>query len=216
MYLRRKHRRPPPIRSQRVHTFTLVLLISSILLLLVSVFLFVQELCAEIAVSDACDAVTVSVNRAIADIMREGNFSGDHFVSFEKSDAGEVTAISCNMGAINELSAEVLTRIVGGTEKNIFSVYIPVGNLTGIGLLMGKGPRIPLRVEMLTTSTADFSSSIVSAGINQSRHVIDLIVHVDVNILVPWCKRSTTIVTEVPIADTVIVGRVPDTYMNVQ
>lgn len=212
MVLRRKHRRPPSRRQP----FAQFLLIFSIALLLISVFIFIQELFAEIAVSDACDAVTVSVNRAIADIMREGNFSGDHFVTFEKDDTGEVTAISCNMARINALSAEVLTRIVGSTGKNVFTVNIPVGNLTGIGLLMGKGPKMPLSVELLTTSTADFSSSIVSAGINQSRHVIDLIVSVDVNILVPWCKRSTTVVTEVPIADTVIVGRVPETYMNVQ
>lgn len=216
MYFRtlRRFRTPrrPPARG---NTATAFILCAAALLLTVSLAVFLQNLSAEIAVSDASDVVTTGVNRAIADIMREGDYSGDYFVTFIKSDSGEVTAISSNMAHINELSARVLDRVVGATEKNTITVKVPAGNFTGISFLMGCGPRIPLKIEILTTSSVDFNSSIVSAGINQSRHRIDLVVNVAVQVLIPWCKRNTNIRTEVLIADTVIVGKVPDTYLNV-
>lgn len=98
----------------------------------------------------------------------------------------------------------------------MLSVDIPAGNLSGIGLLMGKGPKIPVKIIVETTSTVGFNNSIITAGINQSKHQINLVVNVDVNVLIPWCKRSANIITEVLIADTVIVGKVPETYLNVQ
>lgn len=214
--------------SRRAHTsvqfgvkrkekgFTLFLLVMAALLLMFSSMFFLQELAVDIAVSDACDVVTVNVNRAIAQIMREEDYSGDYFVTFEKNDTGEVTAISSNMARINMLSAQVLERVVGATDNNMLSVDIPAGNLSGIGLLMGKGPKIPVKIIVETTSTVGFNNSIITAGINQSKHQINLVVNVDVNVLIPWCKRSANVITEVLIADTVIVGKVPETYLNVQ
>ena len=185
-------------------------------LLAVSLLLFFQDISSEIAVSDASDAVSVRVNRAIAEIMREEDWSGASFVVFEKSDSGDITAVSSNVAKINELSAAVLERVIGATENDTLSVSIPAGNFTGLGLLSGRGPQIPIKIVMLTTSSVGFNSSIVTAGINQSRHRIELSVSVDVDILVPWCKRSTTVLTDVLIADTVIVGKVPETYLNTE
>ena len=61
-----------------------------------------------------------------------------------------------------------------------------------------------------------FSNGIVTAGINQTKHQVNLEVIVDIDVLIPWDTASTQVKTEVLIADTVIVGKVPDTYMNVQ
>lgn len=221
MYFRRPFRQRPYVTVQnsvkrKEKSFTIFLLSAAVLLLIVSSLFFLQELSADIAVSDASDVVTVNVNKAIAEIMQEEDYSGDYFVTFEKSETGEVTAISSNMARINKLSAQVLERVIGATDDNTISVSIPAGNLTGVSLLMGKGPKIPLKIVVLTSSTVGFNNSIVTAGINQSKHQISLVVNVDVNILIPWCKRKTQVVTEVLIADTVIVGKVPDTYLNVQ
>ena len=204
-------------RQRRQRNAPVVFLLTvSIIILVISFFIFLQNLSADIAVSDASDIVAVNVNRAIAEIMSEGDYAGDYFVTFLRSESGEVTAVSSNMARINELSAKVLQRVIGATGRNTISVKIPAGNLTGISLLMGLGPRIPLEIDMLTTSTVDFTNSIVTAGINQSKHQISLIVNVDVDIIIPWCKRSTNVITEVLIADTVIVGRVPETYLNMK
>ena len=57
---------------------------------------------------------------------------------------------------------------------------------------------------------------ISDAGINQTNHQINLEVIVDIDILIPWGTESAQVVSEVMIADTVIVGKVPDTYLNLK
>jgi sporulation protein YunB len=95
-------------------------------------------------------------------------------------------------------------------------VRIPLGNLTGISLLMGRGPGVPVEILMLTSSRVAFHNSVVTAGINQTKHQLNLAVIVDIDVLIPWGTESTQVVTEVMIADTVIVGKVPETYLNLQ
>ena len=81
---------------------------------------------------------------------------------------------------------------------------------------MGRGPKVPLKIIVLTSSRVEFNNSIVTAGINQTKHQINLEVIVDVEILVPWGSETSQVVTEVLIADTVVVGQVPQTYLNTQ
>ena len=194
----------------------LLLALAGALLFLATAGLFLQDLSTQIAVSDASDAVTARVNRAIAELMDEGDYSGDYFVRFEKNDRGEVTAISSNMARINALSARILDRVVGVAVNHAITVEIPAGNLTGVSLLMGRGPKVPVESIVLTSSRVEFNNSIVTAGINQTKHQINLEVIVDVDILIPWGTESTQVVTEVLIADTIVVGHVPDTYLNMQ
>ena len=131
-------------------------------------------------------------------------------------DAGEISAISSNMARINALSAKILDTVINVTENQTITVEIPIGNLTGVSLLMGRGPKVPVQIIVLTSSKVEFSNSIITAGINQTKHQVNLEVIVDIDVLIPWDTASTQVKTEVLIADTVIVGKVPDTYMNVQ
>ncbi len=203
-------------RLRRGLPLALLFILAILCLFLAAVAVFLKDLSSQIAVSDASDIVTVQINNAIADIMAEQDYSGDYFVSFEKSATGEVTAISSNMARINALSAKILHQVVGATENRTIEIGIPLGNLTGISLLMGRGPNIPVQIVVLTSSRVEFNNSIVTAGINQTKHQINLEVIVDIDILVPWGTENAQVVTEILIADTIVVGQVPDTYLNVQ
>ena len=214
---RRRYAEPAPAfagRPRRSRGISILFLLVALLLFLAAASLYLKDVSTAIAVSDASDAVTVSINNAIADIMRDGDYSADYFVTFEKSEAGEITAISSNMARINALSAKILDRIVGATDTHMLTVNIPVGNLTGVSLLMGRGPKVTVKIITMTSSRVEFNNSIVTAGINQTKHQINLEVIVDIDILVPWGTESTQVVTEVLIADTIVVGRVPDTYLS--
>ena len=199
-----------------VRGLSLLILLAALSLFLAGAAMFLKEISCQIAVSDASDIVTVQTNNAIAALMAEGDFQNGDFVSFEKNAAGEVTAIHSNMAKINLLSTRILERVVGATENRTLTVYIPAGNLTGVSLLMGRGPSVPVRIIMLTSSRVELGDSVITAGINQTKHQICLNVIVDVDILIPWGTESTQVVTEVMIADTLVVGKVPDTYLNVQ
>lgn len=175
---------------------------------------FLSDLSSRIAVSDAVDAVSAEVNRVIARVMSREEFSEASFVRFEKNEAGEITAVSSDMGRINALSAEILEQVVGSADNRTLTVRIPAGNLTGISLLMGRGPLVPVEILMLTSSRVGFDNSIVTAGINQTKHQILLTVTVDIDVLIPWGTESTQVISQVLIADTIVVGQVPETFVS--
>ncbi|MBQ9685807.1 MAG: sporulation protein YunB [Oscillospiraceae bacterium] len=195
---------------------TALMTLAALCLFLAGASMFLKNISCQIAVSDASDIVTVQINNAIAEVMGQGQYDGENFVNFEKNADGEVTAISSNMAKINMLSSDILDKVVGATENRTLTVEIPIGNLTGISLLMGRGPSVPVQIIVLTSSRVQFNNSIVTAGINQTKHQINLEVIVDIDILIPWGTESTQVVTEVMIADTIVVGKVPDTYLNMQ
>ena len=194
----------------------LLLMLSGILLFLALAGVFLKDLSSRIAVSDASDIVTGQINQIIADVMQEADYGPDYYVHVEKDDAGNISAISSDMAHINALSAEILDRVIGSTENRVLTVLIPVGNLSGVSLLMGRGPTIPVQIIMLTSSHVEFSNNVQTAGINQTKHQINLHVTVDVDVLIPWGTESTQVVTDVLIADTIVVGQVPDTYFQLQ
>jgi len=227
MYHRHRRRRPryvyssaPPSsfkpKQSRKAAPALFLLTVSALIFLGCSAVFLKDLSSQIAVSDASDIVTSNVNSVVSEIMRSGAYSEDYFVNFEKTATGEVSAISSNMARINALSAEILDRVVGATENHKITVKIPIGNLTGVSLLMGRGPSVPVQIIVLTSSRVEFNNSVVTAGINQTKHQINLEVIVDIDVLIPWGTESTQVLTEILIADTVIVGQVPDTFFDLQ
>lgn len=201
-------------RSRPLRVLTLLLVLGAVLMFAASGMVFFRNLSARIAVNDAGDLITARVNQAVARMMAEGDYEADYFVRMEKDDLGRVTAVSCNMGRINALSASLLDAIVNSGQGRSQTVKIPLGSLTGISLLMGRGPAVPVEITVLTSSRVVFDNSIVTAGINQTKHQITLRAIVDIEVLVPWGTAEGRISTELLIADTVIVGQVPETYWN--
>lgn len=177
--------------------------------------LYLRVLCRSMAISDARDAVTLAVNGCVNRILRESNYGSDWFVSLEKDSDGNITAITADTVHINALSSQLLSEIARAADSETLHLSIPLGSLLGSDLLMGRGPQIPVEVLMLTSSFVSFDNDLISTGINQSRHVITLKTAVDIDILMPWETIATTVETDVLIAETVIIGRVPDTYVHV-
>lgn len=176
--------------------------------------LILRSLITELAVSSAQDVVVTSVNAIVKDIMTDDGFDGSSLVSLEKDGDGSVTAVTTNVAAVNTLATEILERAVAQTAERDISVSIPLGNLTGSALLMSKGPSISVDVVMLSSSMAGFRSELTSAGINQTRHQIILDLNVRVSLLMPWRTIGASVDTEVLVSETVIVGDVPNSYMN--
>lgn len=218
MYSRRK--KPKYVYSKDINSngkrlkISPFLIIVFVLLLISSTLL--KNLATKMAVSDATDAVTKAVNDAINVVIGNGEYGFDYFISLEKDSSGNISAVTSNMAHINLLSTEILNTVISSTDNGVLSIKIPVGNLTGLNLLLNKGPEIETEIIMLTSSRVDFRNEIESCGINQAKYQLILEVTIDIDILVPWGTQSTSTVTEVIVADTVIVGKVPDTFLNLE
>ena len=99
-----------------------------------------------------------------------------------------------------------------GTNILLSLTKVIIGTLTGSPLLAGRGPCLRVRMQSVGTATARFDNQFSSAGINQTRHRIILDVDVHVSILLPGLTTYTKVSNEISVAETVIVGGVPETY----
>lgn len=187
-----------------------------VLALCAAISWFLGNLSTQMAVSDATDIVTKAVNDSINAVIGRGIYGFDYFINLEKDSDGNVTAITSDMAHINTLSTDILNSVIESTDNGVITVGIPLGNLTGLNLLLNKGPDVNVQIIMLTSSRVDFRNEVVSCGINQAKYQLVLEVTIDIDILIPWGTESTSTVTEVIVADTVIVGKVPDTYLNME
>ena len=219
MYYRRR-RKPNYVHSEdkgrHRRRSKLGLFLPLVLILVAAISWFLGDLATQMAVSDATDIVTKTVNDSINEVIGKGVYGFDYFITLEKDGEGNVTAISSDMTHINTLSTEILNSVIESTDNGIIKINIPAGNLSGLNLLLNKGPDIQVDIIMLTSSRVDFRNEMVSCGINQAKYQLVLEVTVDIDILVPWGTESATTVTEVIVADTVIVGKVPNTYLNME
>lgn len=165
----------------------------------------------------AVTRVSNTVNRIISEAVNEaitsGTISYDRLISFEKDTEGHITAVHSNMAAFNQLQAEILDIVLARIEQvSARELSIPIGSLSGSALLAGRGPRIQVRMESIGSSSSEFRNQFETAGINQTRHQIILQIDVTISILLPGFTTATNVSSAVTVAETVIVGSVPESY----
>ena len=218
---RRNLRRPwrRSLRLPQLTTLQSVLLSVSLLLAAFLVFLFpatryFHRLTGAMALSDATDMVTKTVSDIVEEKMRDPALEYSRFINLEKNNTGGVAAIVTDMTQVNTLASELLHEVVLASEQGELDLEIPLGNLLGSGILLGRGPDVPVKVTMLTSSATRFRNELTEAGINQTKHQLLLELLVDIDVLLPWEIMSTRVVVEVLVAETIIVGQVPETYVS--
>ena len=166
-----------------------------------------------LAVARVSNTVNRIVSQAVNEAVDSGAVAYDQLITFEKDNDGRVAAVHSNMAMCNRLQSEILdiilTRIDAVPPRDL---SIPLGTLLGSALLAGRGPRIAVRMESAGSSSARFENRFSSAGINQTNHQIILRIDVQVAILLPGFATATKVSNAVTVAETVIVGTVPETY----
>ena len=155
------------------------------------------------------------INDAIDEQIDKGNIQYDRIVYFEKDLNGKITALKTNMSEVNRLKTSILNIINDEIlAMDTTDLGIPIGSLVLPEVLSGRGPQIPIQIMSISNSDASFASYFTEAGINQTLQKITMSVSVDVTILVLGRAESFTVTSEVVVAETIIVGQVPDTFFQ--
>ncbi|MBQ4641369.1 MAG: sporulation protein YunB [Oscillospiraceae bacterium] len=155
------------------------------------------------------------INDAIDQQIENGNIRYDRMVYFEKDLDGRITALKTNMSEVNRLKTDILNLINDQIlALDTTDLGIPMGSLFLPEFLSGRGPLIPVQVLSIRNSDASFSSNFSEAGINQTLQQMNMHVSVDVTILVLGDTEIFTVSSQVIVAETIIVGQVPDTYLH--
>jgi sporulation protein YunB len=154
-------------------------------------------------------------NDAIAKQIAAGNIAYDRIVFFEKDLNGRITALKTNMSEVNRMKTDILNIINDEIlSLDTSDIGIPLGSLFLPEFFSGKGPAIPVRILSIRNSDANFVSSFSQAGINQTLHRLNMEVSIDVAVLVLGETSSFTMSSQVVVAETVIVGDVPQTFLQ--
>lgn len=174
-----------------------------------------QTVIRDLAKTQVMNTTSDLTNDAIAKQMSDGIIQYDRMVYFEKDLNGRITALKTNMSEVNRLKTDILNIINDEIlSLDTSDIGIPLGSLLLPEFFSGKGPAIPVHILSIRNSDAVFTSNFSQAGINQTLHQLTMEVTVDVAVLVLACTESFTVTSEVVVAETVIVGEVPQTFLQ--
>ena len=191
----------------------LFLVCAALIALAVTAMTQLRPILTSLATARVSNAVTRVVNASVDETLYSSGVDYDRLISLEKDNDGRITAVKSNMAEFNRLQSAVLADVLQKlSEVSTRELSIPVGSLMGTPLLAGRGPLLHVRMQSVGSSSAHFENSFTASGINQTRHEIRLVVDVYVSILLPGVSTVTKVTNRYAVAETVIVGSVPDTY----
>lgn len=184
-----------------------------LLVLAVVAMSHLRPILTSLATARVANTVTRVVAAAVNETVYAGDVDYDSLISLEKDVEGHIVAVKSNMAEFNRLQSAILANVLERmADVDTRELSIPVGTLTGSPLLAGRGPAVKVKMQSVGAPSARFANEFTDAGINQTRHRILLVVDVSVGILLPGFSTGTRVSNEFNVAETVIVGSVPESY----
>ena len=160
---------------------------------------------------------TKTINDAVTEELEREDISYASLVTISRDKDGAVTDIQTDVLRVNRLQAGVTEKIVQTLdEPQSRELSIALGSLTGLQMLAGRGPMVRFHITPLGAVETRIENQFESAGINQTLHRIMLVVTMDAAASNSLCRVPAQVVTSVCIAETVIVGEIPQAYTNVE
>ncbi|MEA1960212.1 MAG: sporulation protein YunB [Bacillota bacterium] len=138
-----------------------------------------------------------------------------NIICIHKDDQGRIVMVQPNTVELNRLMARTVgevAHLLGEMEGE--TIGIPLGQLTGSEILAGYGPKVMVKIIPAGQVFVNVENKFEEAGINQSRHLIYLTINSSIKIAVPFMDRQINVSNTIPLAETIIVGTVPETYVH--
>ena len=206
-------------RKPRRHKLGGIIILSAIMAM-ITAFLYIFSVSLRPAIIRVSQAYAKNVVSQVIDdevkkVMLEEFFSYDKIVVISRDKDGKVTSVSANSTLINRFTNDLGISIGDELDKiSRVKRKIPLSSVFGPDLFSGLGPRITVRFVPISVTNADISHTFEEAGINQTIHTVNLTVTVDMEVLIPMAGSTLHINSGMPIAQTLIVGSVPGTYLT--
>lgn len=170
-----------------------------------------------LAQSKLRNQLTMISNATVADILEQEALRYSDMVVMEPGPGDGIATITTDTVRLNNLKSAVLTRIVSQVESlDTHCLDVPLGALTGMELFAGAGPELPIQVLSVASVEGGYRNDFVSAGINQTLHRVMLDITLTAEVLMPGGIVESVVSTPVCVAETIIIGQVPQTYLEVR
>lgn len=157
---------------------------------------------------------TTIINETALDIYSK-DFDYNNMIIIEKDNDGNITLLRADTVKLNYLASKLIlsaNKKIGELEE--VGMKIPLGYLTKNLVFYNMGPKINIKMSQIGNITSSYESVFESAGINQTRHKIYLNVNMQMKIIVPLNSKAVDISCQIPISETIIVGKIPNTAIE--
>ena len=151
------------------------------------------------------------INEAVDAYLAQGQLRYEDLVTLERDAQGGVAAARIDLAAVNRMKSVILRELGELLPDRVRQgVEIPLGNVLLPALLSGRGGSLSVRLVSLRSTNAELESGFSAAGVNQTLHTLALRVEVDLLLLTPAGLMTRQVTTTVPVAQTILVGDVPN------
>ena len=166
-----------------------------------------------LALSRAQNLATVIINDTVADMLSDGDYSFSELIKIGYDSNGKISALTADSVRMNRLKSLIsvsITNAIGEIEGS--KISIALGTLTGSTFLTGRGPKIDLNVNISCSCSIEVRNSFEYSGINQTMHKVMLDIITNVYVLSIGNTLTSQVFTSIPVAETVIIGQIPEIY----
>lgn len=195
-----------------------VLFVIAIILILISSIYLLNSItpAIKIACQSRAKAIGVQITEETVNEFIK-NVEYETLMHMTYNEQGKIIAINANIIELNKLSSEISYKIqekLNNLDK--VPVEIPITSMLGINVFSGYGPDISIKLVPMGNIETNFDTSFVSQGINQTKHTIYMNITSNITVVAPFIGSSVECNSTVTIAETIIVGDIPDTYYNIE
>ena len=168
----------------------------------------------DIAKINVQSQTTLIVNQSVCKVL-QNNYNYQDFVTVERNENDDVVLLSANSYAVNLIAHTTSVYVQNQiSQLSKIDINVPLGTLSGIPLLSEKGPNVAVTVSQIGTVNCNFDSQFISVGVNQTLHRIYLNVQSTIDLIVPSSHSIISISTPILLCESVIVGKIPQTYLD--
>lgn len=168
-----------------------------------------------VAVSEATNFISVTVAEVVEQCMQEQGLGYDDLMEIHQAQEGGITTVTGQTAAINQLKSQIVHTLVDRLEHlDADELGVPLGNLTGWMLFSGLGPKLRVSIDSVGDVVAEVRNQFDSAGINQTHHQVLMDLSVTVHLFIPGEVSSVTVDTTMCLAETILIGTVPNSYLQ--
>lgn len=197
----------------------ILIFLTIMLLLITGIYIFLFERFAapvaqELARQYSLTGINASINSAVKRISGERGISAEDLYTPHFNSDGKLTYLEVNSILINELCADTAQSLSEDLNRmSSQKISLPLGVLTGLNIFANSGPGIPLYLTPSGSASADYETSVESAGIGQVNFKVWLVVNTDIGIINPVLVNKRIKVTrKLMLVNTMFSGEVPDAF----
>ena len=168
----------------------------------------------QLCLSEAKSTATQIVHETIDEVMEKYGYND--LITTVKDKDGKIVSMQANIAVMNKIVSQIALKIQEKIDnQDSRDISIRLGTFTGITLLSGRGPKVPIRISSIGNLDTKISSEFTSAGINQSIHRIFASINCKIDVLTPFNTISSQIEEKVILAENVIIGEIPENYLDI-